>query len=202
MKTNQLMLRGEGFIQRTSDSYFSATKLIEKWNELSSDKKILGNYMKLLSTDEYIKQLQKEGIGTPIIAVRGNSVNSGTWVHPKIFIDLAMWVSVEFKSKVIDYVIDGLIKSRHDAGDYYNEMTKSILDVYVDHYKVKPPAHIYIEEANFLKSLVAAKDRNNMTENELKQLTYLQKFNSMLIRKKIGKESRVKQVIQAAEIII
>jgi hypothetical protein len=41
-----------------------------------------------------------------------------------------------------------------------------------------------------------------MTEQELKQLTYLQKFNTMLIKKRIGKESRIKQLIQAAEVIL
>lgn len=202
MKTNQILTREEGFIQRTSDGYFNATMLVKQWNSVSHQKKQLAQYQLLSSTNEFIEQLKKEGVYKPIIAGRGKGSSSGTWVHPKIFIDLAMWVSVEFKSKVIDYVIDGLIKSRQDAGDYYNEMTKAILDVYVDYYNIKPPSHVYIEEANFLKSLVAAKDRNNMTENELKQLTYLQKFNSMLIRKKIGKESRIKQVIQAAEVLI
>ena len=202
MKTNQVMIREEGFIQRTVDGYFNATELVKKWNAISSQKKQLGQYQLLNSTIEFMEQLKKEGIENPIITGRGKGENSGTWVHPKVFIDIAMWVSVEFKSKVIDYVIDGLIKSRHDAGDYYNQMTKAILETYVDYYNMKPPAHIYIEEANMVKSLVASKDRNNMTESELKQLTYLQKFNTLLIKKRIGKESRIKQLIQAAEIII
>lgn len=202
MKTEQIMFREEGFIQRISDGYFNATKLIDAWNESSHEKKLLGNYMKNSSTTEFVAQLKSEGIESPIITGRGKGPNSGTWVHPKVFIDLAMWVSVEFKSKVIDYVIDGLIKSRHDAGDYYNEMCKAILETYVDYYKVKPPAHIYIEEANMIKSMVSFKDRNNMTSEELKQLTYLQKFNAMLIRKRIGKESRIRQLTQAAEVII
>jgi hypothetical protein len=201
MKTNQVMTRENGFIQRTIDGYFNATALVDKWNE-SNNKKQLGQYKLLNSTIDFVNQLKKEGIENPIITGRGKGVNSGTWVHPKVFIDLAMWVSVEFKSRVIDYVIDGLIKSRNDAGDYYTEMTKAILETYVDYYKIKPPAHIYIEEANMVKFLVAAKDRNNMTEQELKQLTYLQKFNTMLIKKRIGKESRVKQLVQASDILI
>jgi hypothetical protein len=202
MKTNQVMIREEGFLQRTSDGYFNATKLVEHWNNANSDKKQLGNYMKTQGTNDYVLQLKKEGIENPIITSRGNNSFAGTWVHPKIFIDIAMWVSIEFKSKVIDYVLDGLIKSRHDAGDYYNEMTKAILETYVDHYHTKPPPHIYIEEANMVKSLVASKDRNDMNAEELKQLTYLQKFNTMLIKKKIGKDSRIKQLVQASEVVI
>src|SRR5690606_26757957 len=109
MKTNQIMVREEGFIQRTSDGYFSATKLVDHFNHLYGEKKILGNYMKNQNTSDFVDQLVKEGIQKPIITGRGTGPNSGTWVHPKIFIDLAMWVSVEFKSKVIDYVLDGLI---------------------------------------------------------------------------------------------
>jgi len=200
MKTNQIMIREDGFIQRTSDGYFSATNLVNHWNLINKDKKKLGNYMKIQSTIDYIQQLNKEGIENPIITLRGK--NSGTWVHPKVFIDLAMWVSVEFKSKVIDYVIDGLIQSRHDAGDYYKEMTKAILETYMEVYGRNPNPNVYIQEANMVKSLVSCNDRNNMSESELKQLTYLQKFNAMLIRKKIGKESRIKQLVQASEVII
>ena len=202
MKTNQIMVREEGFIQRTSDGYFNATKLVEIWNQSNGDKKQLGNYMKNQSTQEYIEQLKKEGIENPLITSRGSGPKSGTWVHPKVFIDLAMWVSVEFKSRVIDYVLDGLIKSRHDAGDYYNEMTQAILESHYNYYGTKPPGSIYIEEANMVKSLVSCKDRNNMTEAELRQVTYLQKFNTMLIKKNVGKESRIKQLVQAAEISI
>lgn len=202
MKTNQIMIREHGFIQRTSDGYFSATELIKRWNDNNAEhQKHLSNYMKNASTSEYIEQLKNEGIENPIITTRGRTENAGTWVHPKVFIDIAMWVSVEFKSKVIDYVLDGLIKSRHDAGDYFNEMTSAILETYIEVNGTKPAPSIYIEEANLVKSLVAIKDRNDMTEAELRQITYLQRFNTMLIRKKIGKESRIKQLTQAAEII-
>ncbi len=202
MKTNQIMIRDNGFTQRTSDGYFNATALVEKWNNDNNNKKQLAQYKLISSTLEFVEQLKKEGIENPIITGRGKGENSGTWVHPKVFIDLAMWVSVEFKSKVIDYVIDGLIQSRHDAGDYYKEMTKAILETYVEVYGRNPNPNVYIEEANMVKSLVSCSDRNNMNELELKQLTYLQKFNAMLIRKKIGKESRIKQLVQASEVII
>jgi hypothetical protein len=194
MKTEQLMIRDNGFIQRISDGYFSANNLIEAWNEKTDQKKQLGNYMKNDSTIEYINQLKSEGIDIPIFTKRGRHIEAGTWVHPKVFIDLAMWVSVEFKSKVIDYVIDGLIKSRHEAGDYYIEMTKAILDTYVEYYGNKPNPKIYINEANYLKGLVAPKDRNMMNERELNILTTLQKVNSQLLRENVGKDSRRKQL--------
>lgn len=203
MKTNQIMIRdNNAFIQRTKDSYFDANALIQNWNDNNKKQLQLGNYRKNNQTINFIEQLKKEGIAKPIISGRGK--NGGTWMHPKLFIDFAMWVSIEFKSKVIDYVLDGLIKSRNDAGDYYNQMCAQILDTYVEVYGRKPPSHIYIKEAELIKSLVLVSDlhRNKMTEQELKQITYLQKVNANLIKKGIGKSARIKRLTEASEINI
>lgn len=199
MKTNQMMIRdSDSFIQRTKDSYFSANSLINNWNiKNPANRKELAKYKCNKTTIKFIEQLQKEGIEKPII-----SSNKGTWMHPKVFIDFAMWVSVEFKSRVIDYVLDGLINSRHNAGDYYNEMCATILNTYIDIYNKKPPPYIYMNEANLIKSLVTDKSRNEMTEQELKQITYLQKVNANLIKKCIGKNARINRLKEAAEIKI
>jgi hypothetical protein len=127
----------------------------------------------------------------------------GTWMHPKLFIDFAMWVSVEFKSIVIDYVLDGLIKSRHDAGDYYNEMCAVILETYFDYYNRKPNPNIYILEANRIKKMLNLdkKDRNLMTEKELQNITQMQKFNALLLKKGLGKTTRIKQLRLQAELL-
>lgn len=199
MKTNQIMIRNNSaFLQRTKDSYFSATDFLKKWNiDNPSKKKEVRRYISIQSTKKFIKQLQKENIEKPYI-----SSNKGAWMHPKLFIDFAMWVSIEFKSIVIDYVLDGLIFNRHMAGDYYKEMSAAIMNVYVDYYKKKPPAMIYVQEAKLVKSLVTDKPRNEMNEHQLKQLTYLQKVNTNLIKKRIGKQTRIRRLKEAAEIQI
>jgi len=204
MKTNQVMIREIGFKQRTIDSYFNANELLSTYNELlpKNKSKDLGDFQRIKETKEFIEQLKKEGIEHPYIASKGKGINQGTWMHPKLFIDFAMWLSVEFKSKVIDMVLDGLIVSRNDAGDYYKEMCATIMDVYIETHGCKPNPMIYINEANRIKELVNPKDRNELSEQELKQITYLQKVNSMLIRKKIGKESRIKRLIEANEVNI
>lgn len=196
MKTNVIMVRNGIAEQRTKDSFFNATLTLKNWNS-NNPAKLMTEYFRIKSTNDFIEQLRNEGIENPFEMSR-----KGTWMHPKLYIDFCMWVSVEFKSMVIDWVLDGLIKSRNDAGDYYNEMTAAILETYIDCYHTKPSPIIYIEEANRLKSLVAPKNRNEMTEDELKQLTYLQKVNTYYIKKRIGKESRIKKLIEASEIKI
>lgn len=203
MKTNQIMIRNnKSFLQRTKDGFFNANVLLEEWNSKTNKKPLqMGNYKKNQSTNDFIKQLQKEGIDKPYISGRGKF--GGTWMHPKLFIDFAMWVSIEFKSIVIDYVLDGLIKSRHEAGDYYNEMCAVILETHIDYYKTKPSPLVYSTEANRIKKLLnlTNKERNLMTEKELSNITLMQKQNSILLKKKVGKDARIKQLASLAELL-
>lgn len=199
MKTSQTMIRDdERFLQRTKDGYFKANDLVNDWNINNSKKrKELGIFKRNKTTKDFIEQLKKEGIENPLIAS-----NKGTWMHPKLFVDFAMWVSVEFKSMVIDYVLDGLINSRNNAGDYYNEMCATILNTYVNYYGTKPNPKIYSEEAKMIRELarVGNKKRNEMTESELELITLLQKYNSVLLKNRIGKNSRVKQLKTFSEV--
>jgi len=201
MITNQIMIREEGFIQRTSDGYFNANALIDCWNEDNPDKKkVLGNFQSLKETKDFVEYLKEEGISQPFIAGRGKGESAGTWMHPKLYIDLAMWTSLEFKSKVLDYVLDGLIMSRHDAGDFHKEMSATIMSKYIDIYNKKPPATLFIEESKMIKDISQIKvERNKMTEKELSRITVLQKVNANLISKNVGKESRKKQLTMINE---
>ena len=45
------------------------------------------------------------------------------------------------------------------------------------------------------------KNRNEMTEKDLNNITQLQKMNSLLISKNVGKDSRVKRLKELAEIL-
>lgn len=203
MKTNQIMTRDQGFTQRTIDGYFNANELINSWNENNKKKKVLGNFQNLKETKDFIEYLKLEGIEKPYISGKGKGDNAGTWMHPKLFIDFAMWISLEFKSKVIDYVLDGLIMSRHDAGDYHKEMASTIMRRYIDIYNKKPPATLFIEESKMIKNISGIRvDRNEMTEKELSRITVLQKVNSNLITKNVGRESRIKQLTMINESLL
>lgn len=203
MKTNQILTReNSAFVQRTKDGYFDANRLLNAWNTSNGGKpKQLSNYNATKSTKDFKEQLKKEGVEKPMMTTRG--YQSSTWMHPKLFIDFAMWVSVEFKSIVIDYVLDGLIKSRNTAGDYYNEMTAAILDTHIKHFGTRPNPKLYKEEAVRVKELLGLgyKDRNDMTEQDLNNITMMQKLNTMLLENNVGKISRIKQLKFQAELL-
>ncbi|RCJ19304.1 hypothetical protein A6770_32125 [Nostoc minutum NIES-26] len=65
-----------------------------------ANNKYWGHYKERKSTKAYWTALSND-IGMPIssliIEINGYGSSQGTWVHPEIAIDLAQWVSVEFR---------------------------------------------------------------------------------------------------------
>lgn len=185
------MIRENLVEQRTSDSYFNATMTCKNWNLQSTEKKEVSEFLRTKSTKEFIEHLKiSELIEKPFI-----SSNKGTWMHPLLYIDFCMWISLEFKTMALKFVLDGLIKTRHSAGDYYNEMCATIMNSYIDYYGHKPSAMIFIQEANMINEIANVTiSRNEMTEIELQKITVLQKVNTTLIKERVGKVSRRKQL--------
>lgn len=115
-------------IQRTKDSYFNATALLKQWNEFSGHSKQMSHFTDNNSTEEFIKAImQNEGLKerkSVLIQARGK--NGGTWMHPLLFIDFAMWLNPTFKLSVLKFVRDEMIKFRNLAGDAYPSMCRAI----------------------------------------------------------------------------
>lgn len=139
MKTNQIMTRPMGSFhveQRTKDGMFNATALLKQWNlhtQNSGDvkKKEIKEYLENKSTQEFLSALIKEenldGGNSPYVTSKARADRGGgTWMHPIMFIDFAMWLNPAFKVKVIKFVYDQMIKYRNDAGDAYKELSSSI----------------------------------------------------------------------------
>lgn len=118
-------------LQRTKDGFFNATKLLKQWNESLGMKKEVSKFFELEQTNEFINVLMiEENLHTQELtyvkskASRGD--NSGTWMHPILFIKFAMWINPRFEYFVIKFVYDQLIEFRHLAGDNYKGLTSAI----------------------------------------------------------------------------
>lgn len=134
MKTNQEMIRPMGefkVIQRTKDGFFCATSLLAQWNEKSGMKKEVTKFFELQSTSELVKVImERENLNTQdstYLKTRGK--NGGTWMHPVLFIDFAMWINPHFKYDVIKFVYDEMIKFRNLAGDAYPSMCRAVRSI-------------------------------------------------------------------------
>lgn len=145
MKTNMIMKRPMGkFLveQRTKDTFFNATSLLKQWNEFVDAskedtqkfgyvKKELKDYLDNKTTQEFIKALANEenlhGEKSPYVTSKARADRGGgTWMHPLMFVDFAMWLNPVFKVKVLKFVYDQMLKYRNDAGDAYIELGNAI----------------------------------------------------------------------------
>lgn len=216
MKTNQIMKRdfnGALMEQRTKDSFFNATILLDLYNSNSDKKKRFKDFWENSTTTDFVNSLAKElnGDNSAHLAIilpsdlyetkRGRG--GCTWMHPYLFVKFAMWLSSDFEVKVIKWVYDNLIDFRNQAGDYYKEMCSAIMDRYVEYFKDKPDPLIFSNEAKYLNSLVnghySSLERNELNEHELDLLNNLQKLNIRMINDGLGKDDRRKKLRDYSE---
>lgn len=177
MKTNVVMKRPLGnyeVLQRTKDGMFNATSLLKQWNSENNKRKKLDHFFENQSTQEFIETLMesdnlhtRNSVYVKSRASRGD--NAGTWMHPYLFIDFAMWLNPKLKLSVIKFVSDQLIKFRHEAGDKYKILSAA---------GQKLIGYKYQEVAKALQWIVFNKTdketRQNASLEQLKELAEIQ----------------------------
>jgi len=162
-------------LQRTKDGMFNATKLLNDWNKVvGNSQRDLSRFWEQDGVKSFIEiMMSEENLHTPVEAYvkskasRGD--NAGTWMHPILFIKFAMWLNPRFEYYVIRFVYDQLIQLRHDAGDNYRGLTKSLTQFSNVNYSQVAKGLNYI-----VFGLHDTDLRQKASESELKQLTELQ----------------------------
>ena len=98
---------GDVIPQRPRDGYINATLLCQK------SEKLLGDYSRLARTKAFLDELSVDmgiPISTLVQSVRGgNRLQQGTWVHPRVAINLGQWISPAFDVKVSGWVTDWMM---------------------------------------------------------------------------------------------
>lgn len=170
METQVIMKRelfGMAISQQSKSEFFSATDLSKagnKWRRINNLSDFnLAQYLKSKSAIEFIDEL-KSKYGKVIIKGRGR--NSNTWVHPLLFIDIALAINPKLKIEVYEWLFDNLIKYRNDSGDSYKQMAAAIFSRYPN----KRGYTEYLKRiANYIKSQLKVKDWETATEEQLKK---------------------------------
>ena len=133
MKTNVVMIRQMGEFQvkqRTVDGFFNATSLLSQWNIEHNQQKQMVHFTDNKSTRQFIDEIMKQELkerDSVLLQTRGK--NGGTWMHPLLFIDFAMWINPTFKYHVLKFVYDQLIEFRHYSGDSYKKMCDALYPI-------------------------------------------------------------------------
>ena len=170
MKTRVIMERelfGMTITQDSKTEFFSATDLVRagnKWrnaNELADFN--VSAYLKQKGTLEFIDELTTK-YGNPLKITRGRYAS--TWVHPLLFIDIALAISPKLKIEVYNWLFDSLIKYRNDSGDSYRAMSAALYSRYGN----KRDFLNYIQKvAAFIRDACGVKTWEKATEQQLQQ---------------------------------
>ena len=141
MITNQIMKRPLADFtveQRTKDGYFCLTGLLNNWNLKMGTKKELKDYFENKATQEFVKALADEenlhGDKSPYVKSKARlDRGGGTWGHPLLFIDFAMWLNPHFKVNVLKFVSDQMLTYRNEAGDAYKQLSSAMSKICTPH---------------------------------------------------------------------
>ena len=126
MKTQVIMKRilfGRQISQQSKTEFFSATDLVKAGNMWRVSKGLsffsAQEWLRRIATKEFIAEIEQK-YGKAKIVTKGK--NTHTWVHPLLFIDMALAISPKLKIEVYEWLFDNLIKFRNDSGDSYKKM--------------------------------------------------------------------------------
>jgi hypothetical protein len=197
MKTSVIMIRGfgdHGIRQETKHGMFNANDLLNAWNSQApkGKKKRMQSFFNRKETKELVEelllQLNKDDstnscyLPEHIVKTSKDmkSDRGGTWMHPYIYMEFAMWLSIKYKLVCIAWMYDHLIQLRKDVGDDYKEFTSAIKE-----YLQPTDVATYKNEIGMINKLVFgtmdAGQRQLATESQLALLKTLQKADMKLM---------------------
>jgi len=181
MRTEVIMKRklfGCEISQKSKSEFFSATDLERAGNFYRLSNGLaqfsLSSYFGTISYKEFEKELISK-YGEVKINSRGK--NQHTWVHPLIFVDIALSISPKIKIEAYEWLFDNLIKYRNESGVSYKKMCGTLFA------KTKSPStfHKDIEKvAENIKLACNVNDWNNATEQQLQKRDKIQDNISLL----------------------
>lgn len=168
MKTEVVMKRelfGELISQKSKSELFSATDLVRAGNIYrASNGRPLFNmqaWFKNENTKEFIQELE-EKYGTVKISGRGRGKH--TWIHPLLFIDMALAISPKLKIEVYEWLFDHLIRKRNSSGNSYKEMCGRL---YVRHRNKRDFPSFVSNVALQIRNRCQVEDWQHATEEQL-----------------------------------
>jgi len=168
-------LFGTEIKQKPQSGFFSASDLVKagnKWRILNNKEVFnINEYFRLKSTIEFMVEL-KSKYGEVKITRKGRSKD--TWVHPLLFIDIALSISPTLRVEVYEWLFDNLIKFRNVSGDSYKKMA-GCLYAHTSNKK-----YFYIEVQKIADKIKEACNVNNWEEATELQLNKRDKLHEAI----------------------
>ena len=183
MKTEVKMKRelfGCEITQMSKSEFFSATDLVkagDKWraeNNLSPFN--LYQYIRGSKTKEFIQELELK-YTKALLTGRGR--NAHTYVHPLLFIDIALAINPKLKIEVYEWLFDNLIRFRNESGDSYRDMCAALFTRNTNH---KEFPNTITNIARQIKKEVGVSDWESASEKQLEKRDKIHQNIKLLCR--------------------
>ena len=184
-----------------SDGWINATVIAD-----AHDKKPV-DWLRLQSTIEYMGKL-KVRFPHPLVETKKGR-NGGTWLHPKLAVMFARWISVDFAiwcDEQIDEIIHGKPeandweKLRHQAASSYKVMS-AILDSRRQLDGKETKHFHYANEAKLVNWALTgeykALERESLSGQDLDLLAKLESLNSVMISDSVSRDDRRERLADA-----
>lgn len=203
MKTSVIPFDYQGQpVHFNADGWINATVVAERFGKKPA------HWLELESTKEYIQRLSQRvasNVGKTDITLvktrRGNSETSGTWLHPKLAVKFARWLSVDFEIWC-DEQIDQLIRegggqswaqARSELSATHSALCEALKLCRADQGKTTE-AHHYANEARLINQVIAqtfgGRTREQLTPHELNTATRLESWDMVLLGKGLSYAER------------
>ena len=174
----QRELFGMPVSQHSKTEYFSATDLVKAGNKYRAINGLSPfnekAWMANKGTKEFMEELEQK-FGKVKISALGRGQH--TWIHPLLFIDMALAISPKLKIETYEWMFDHLIKNRNESGDSYNLLCGAL---YKRHSN-KTTFHKYIQDvAKNIRLACNVSDWNKASESQLKARDQIHKEAALL----------------------
>ena len=115
--------------QRIKDGYINATALAKAYETATGTRKDVRDWLLTDRAKAYIAYLsEKTGIPVFDLVQIKQGRNGGTWLHPKLAIPFATWLSIEFEFQVSEWVEEwlatGAINALHEKTRTEGKVTR------------------------------------------------------------------------------
>ena len=176
-------------VRFNADGWLHATEIAERFGKRPND------WLSLPSTIEYLEALNRRTVtgssGNAWSATKRGGKNQGTWLHPKLAVAFARWLSVDFAvwcDEQVDALLRGESKpwasARREAAIGHKAVCDAIALNCEAHGKT-PQRHHFINEARLINEVItgAFKGRNRdlLSVAELELVTLAELRDTALI---------------------
>jgi hypothetical protein len=173
-------------VRFNADGWLHATEIAERFGKEPAQ------WLRLDSTKEYIERLsermEKSNVGKSHITLvksrRGNTATSGTWLHPKLAVKFARWLSVDFEiwcDEQIDALVRGESKPWASARRESSIGYRGVCDAVAFNCEAQgktPQRHHFINEARLINEVITGaftgRNRDLLSAGELELVTMVE----------------------------